>query len=379
MSIYLDNNATTPLAPEVIEAMYDVLLNHYGNPASNTHPQGWYAQELVQIAREHVAKLIGAKPDEIVFTSGATESNNLAIKGAAYALGVSDANILSCQSEHRSVLDPLIELEQQGATVKLLAVDDKGEIKGLDHTAPKGDKFSLVSLMLANNEIGTIHPIEQLKARYPATMFHSDATQALGKLAIDVDNLGVDLLSLSAHKAYGPKGVGALYIRKKNPRLAVAPLIHGGGHEEGMRSGTLNVAGIVGFGEACRIAHERIASEPMRLKKLTETLLNELQRKISGIWLNGPNTNRLPGNLNIAIDNVSATRLIGKVNTKLAISSSSACSSSSSKPSHVLASLGLPRSRQINSIRLGVGRYTTEEELHIAVEILAKAITDLRN
>ncbi len=380
MTIYLDNNATTCIAPSVVEVMHAVLRDHYGNPASNTHPQGWHAQEIVEIAREHVAALIGATPGEIIFTSGATESNNLAIKGIAFTRGLEETKILSCCTEHRSVLDPIVSLERSGAQSSLLEVNSRGEIdreEFKDRVASLGP--TLISLMLANNEIGTVHPIATLSRDREGAFFHCDATQALGKIPVNVDELGVDMLSISAHKVYGPKGVGALYVRKKNLRMPLTPLIDGGGHEEGLRSGTLNVPGIVGFGEACRLALSHINSEGEQLRKRAQLLLELLQSRIPGIHINGPESGRLPGNLNIAIDRVSANRLIGKINTKLSISSSSACSSASPEPSHVLSSLGFARSRQVNSIRLGVGRFTSEEELIKAAEILAKAVADIRD
>ena len=383
--IYLDNNATTPLDPRVLEAMLPVFREHFGNPASQTHSYGWYADELVEIAREQVASLIGAQTEEIVFTSGATESNNLAIQGVARAnmqgrADLSQCSFISVATEHRAILDPLEHLAKQGASVLILDVDSEGNLDSDSYHNATDHKTCLSTVMLANNEIGVIHDVATLATfkRKDTHFFHCDATQAAGKIPVDVAQLGVDLLSLSAHKLYGPKGVGALYIRRGISTESLSALQLGGNHEQGFRSGTLNVAGIVGFGKACELAQNELDADSTKMDLLAKQLLQQISNKVSGIELNGNTRNRIPGNLNIAIEGTDSVRLIGLLQTKLALSASSACQSASKIPSHVLAALGLPIQRQRSSIRIGIGRFTTEEEVECAGEILVGAIEKIR-
>ncbi len=372
LPVYLDNNATTPLDPLVLEEMLPALREHFGNPASSTYRQGWFAEELVNIAREKVASVINATPEEIIFTSGATESNNLVIKGA------NAKHIVSVVTEHKAILDPLATLL---VPTTLLKVNSDGLITPEQLQDALTPETTLVSIMLANNEIGVIHPIKELtkivKSYNSEILIHTDATQALGKIPLDVNELGIDLLSLSSHKAYGPKGIGALYIKKKPSRIKLTPLLHGGGHEEGYRSGTLNVPAIIGFGKACEIITNNLASDVERITKLTEQILTQLEHEIEGISLNGSKVHRIPGNINLLIPGVSNAELVGAVNSKVAFSISSACTSRSKKPSHVLESLDLSDEEQYQSIRLGIGRFTTEEEIEFATNSLVSAIRKL--
>lgn len=382
--IYLDNNATTSVAPEVLEAMLPAFTQHFGNPASKTHSFGWYAEELVEIAREQVADLIGATRDEIVFTSGATESDNLAIKGVAFAqrdeLKERPFHLLCVKTEHRAVLDPIQELSNFGFQGEFLDVNSEGELSPEIFEKALLPQTLLASVMLANNEIGVVHDIQGLTeiTKNRNILFHCDATQALGKIPVNVKELGVDLLSLSAHKLYGPKGVGALYVRRASPKLVLEPLFHGGGHEQGLRSGTLNVPAIVGLGKACSIAKERLEEDRKLLASLTEMLLVGLQAKLSGVLINGPLKNRLPGNLNLALEGIDNVSLVGAISPKLALSVSSACTSQMRKASHVLQALGFEESRWHSSIRIGLGRFTTEEEVNFAIDVLVEAVNKLR-
>jgi len=380
--VYLDNNATTPLDPRVLQEMIPVLESHFGNPASTTHAFGWHASELVKIARERVAALIGCSAEEIVFTSGATESINLALFGVAQSLksraGTAPAKIrfVSAATEHRATLDPLEEIGRDGADVEILPVDADGSLSDAAIADACKNGASLLSLMLANNEIGTIHPIADFSkiAAAKNVLVHCDAAQAAGKIRLDVDALGADLLSLSAHKMYGPKGVGALYVRKSRRHL-LEPLHFGGGHEGGLRSGTLNVAGIVAMGKAAEIAAAELKEDSMRLRELASVFLGQLSAALGPIALNGPRLeDRLPGNLNLRFEGVDNARLIGLVQNKLAISLSSACQSASAIPSHVLRAIGLTPAQQRASIRVGIGRMNTPEEIARAANILIDAV-----
>lgn len=354
--IYLDNNATTPLDPRVIEEMLPVLTTHFGNPSSKTHAYGWYTEELVKIARERIANAINADPDEIIFTSCATESINLALKGTA-AKVISKKTILSSPLEHSASLDTLSELEKQGFKIKL-----QTEVVSVS------DDTFLLNFMLANNEIGSINDISKIR-KLSKAMLHVDASQALSKISVDVKELGADLVSFNSHKIYGPKGVGALYV-KKGTRIDAQ--IHGGGHENGLRSGTLNVPGIVGFGKACELAAG--ASDKKHLENLSKLFFDNLKKELPNISLNGPDLEkRLPGNLNIRIPGVRNTELIAKTNSKLAYSLSSACTSMSGKTSRILSAIGLSEEGQKESIRIGIGRFNTEEEIVEAVRILVEA------
>ncbi len=385
-AIYLDNNATTPLDPRGIDAMTEVYRTHFGNASSSSHPYGWYAAELVEIAREDVAALIGASPEEIVFTSGATEANNLALLGVARAAGSNERpELLSVVSEHDAVLDPLAALMCEGFRTTFLPIQTEGNAAGLvseeTFAHEVGEQTLLASVMLANNEIGVLQDVRALAklAHNHGALFHTDATQAVGKIPVSVDELDVDLLSCTAHKMYGPKGVGALYIRRGKRRPNLTPLVFGGGHEKGLRSGTLNVPGIVGFGVACRIAREQVADDVQRIESLASELLTALQNSVEGVTLNGCRAPRLPGNLNLLIAGIDTTRLLGLTNTKLAYSTTAACQSDSVSPSHVLAALGLSVAEQRSSIRLGIGRFNTKSDIEQATQILSEAIYKLRS
>lgn len=380
LPIYLDNNATTPTDPEVIERMGYVMKHHYGNPASSTHAYGWQAEELVRIARKQIADLINAKPEEIIWTSGATESNNLALKGLAdcYQTETENRRFVSVKTEHKSVLEPLEYLTSQDVEVSLLDVTNDGIATESSLSTILEKPALCVSIMLANNEIGVIQDIAKLSKVefHKRKFFHCDASQALGKIHVDVQHLNVDIMSFSAHKMYGPKGIGALYIRQKNPKISLVPLLHGGGHERGFRSGTLNLPAIVGFGHACKLAAERIEKDQQYIFNLTNLFLDSLKEKVKSLKINGSLENRIPGNLNICFSSIQSSILIGKVCTKLALSNSSACQSSSSNPSHVLSALGLNLEEQHNSIRIGIGRFNTKEEVLIAANVISSVLND---
>lgn len=382
--IYLDNNATTPVDPRVVQAMIPVLTEHFGNPASATHSYGWYAAELVEIAREQVAKLIGAKPSEIIFTSGATESNNLAIIGCTRMLAQGSRpqhHIISAATEHRSVLDTVRELNKDWFAVDLLGVDSTGMIPPQALSQSLRSETGLITIMLANNEIGVVQDLCSLTtvSQQQGILFHTDATQALGKMPVSVDQLGVDLLSLSAHKFYGPKGVGALYLREGSAARRLVPLFLGGGHEFGLRSGTLNVAGIVGLGKACEIAYQELDQVRNKLELLTGLFMEQLTAQVDGVLVNGPTQERLPGNINISVEGIDSSALIGALSSTVALSAGSACTSRSKTPSYVLAALGHDNKRQRSSIRVGVGRFNTEEEMVSAATIIARATKKLRS
>ena len=379
--IYLDNNATTRLDPRVLEEMLPVLKDHYGNASSSTHSFGWYAEELVQIAREKIAASINASSEEIIFTSGATESNNIVLKGAAKLLSRIErrqAKMLSIGTEHKSILEPLADLDEDGVDVSLLLTKKDGTICKEAFSEKLSEETDLISIMLANNEIGVIHDIASLvkiaREAAPNAFFHCDASQALGKIAIDVEELDIDFLSLSAHKLYGPKGVGALYLNKLLA-MRPEPLLHGGGQEEGLRAGTLNVPAVVGFGKACEIVVQELDKDREHISGLTNTLREQLEKQIPALIVNGSLENRIPGNLNFAIPGIDANELSAKLSAKLAISTSSACSSANKTPSHVLAALGLPPELQKASLRIGIGRFNTAEEIDYAVETLARFLS----
>ena len=381
--LYLDYNASTPLDPLVAEQMRATFFTHFGNPASKTHSFGVYAEELVNLAREEVAEVIGATPEEIIFTSGATESNNLALLGivrAAFRRGLKQAHIISVKSEHPSVLEPLEQLEMEGARISLLEVDSKGIVAPESLEDALCSDTILVSIMLANNEIGVIHDIESLSKLCKAKdiPFHCDATQAIGKISVNVKKLDLDFLSLSAHKVYGPKGVGALFVRKKIPKVPLEPLFFGGGHEAGMRAGTLNVPGIVGIGKSCSLARQRLDETRKHLEASSKLMLDTLSDRLNDLTLNGPERNRLPGNLNLRFEKVPSSRLLSKIRSKLAISVSSACASQEGKGSHVLRAIGLEQEQRDSSIRIGIGRSTTKEEVLFACETLIEAVNSIR-
>ena len=381
--IYLDNNSTTALDPRVLTAMLPTFTEHYGNPASSTHSYGWYAEELVKIAREQVAALIGAHAEEIVFTSGATEANALAIAGHIKALRrrAAKLRIVSVTTEHRAVLDLLEDLAKDGVEIELVPVGLDGRVDPEQVKAALTPGTSLLSVMMANNEIGAVPDLAAIGkiAAEARVIFHTDATQAAGKIAIEVGALGVDLLSLSAHKLYGPKGVGALWIRRRSPKLPLQPLQLGGGQERGLRGGTLNVPSIVGFGQAAALACAERASESARLNELTSRFLQLLTAQQLEFSVNGHREGRLPGNLNIAFAGVTSARLIGALNAKIAFSATSACSSRRAEPSHVLRALGIDDERLRESVRFGFGRFTTGEEIEEAAALIANAVLSLRS
>ncbi len=376
--IYLDHHATTPCDPRVVEAMRPWWTDEFGNAASKTHAFGWRADEAVEGARQRVADLIGADPRELVFTSGATESNNLAIFGLARARRERGRHVVTVQTEHRAVLDPCRALEKEGFRVTYLPVD-RGGLVDLDRLASSlDDEAVLLSVMHANNEIGVIQPLEEIGviARSRGIPLHSDAAQSAGKLALDVCELGVDALSLSAHKLYGPMGVGALWLRR-GAGLRLEPILHGGGHERGLRSGTLPVPLCVGFGRACELASELREEEARRLARLTESLWKRLTTELGGVELNGDALRRLPGNLNVTFLGVEGEALMLAL-PDLAVSSGSACTSAIREPSHVLRALGLDERRALSSVRFGLGRSTTQEQVDAAAELLIEQARRLR-
>lgn len=379
LPVYMDNHATTRTDPRVVEAMLPFFTEKYGNPASRTHVFGWEAEEAVKQARQAVAALIGAGPREIIFTSGATESNNLALKGVAWAYRERGNHIVSVVTEHPSVLDPLKRLQHEGFRVTLLPVDRDGLISSDQIADALTPQTILVSVMAANNEIGVLQPLEAIGkvCKERGVLFHTDATQAVGKIPLDVEALGVDLLSLSAHKFYGPKGVGALYVRKRNPYVRLMPLLDGGGHEQGLRSGTLPTPLIVGLGRACEIAQAEMHDEAERVRSLRDRLWQGLSSRLDEVILNGHPIRRLTGNLNVSFRYIRADALLVSVRN-LAVSSGSACTSAEVRPSHVLLALGLEEDLAHASVRFGIGRFNTEEEVDWAIEYVAEAVTKLR-
>lgn len=378
--IYLDNHATTPVDPRVLAAMLPYFTEQFGNASSKNHPFGWEAEAAVDSAREQVAKLIGAgSAREIVFTSGATESDNLAIKGVAQAYRERGNHIVTCATEHKAVLDSCKALEKQGFKVTYLRVQTNGllDLQRLEESLT--DETILVSIMAANNEIGTIQPVEEIGrlTRKKGILFHTDATQAVGKIPINVDKMAIDLLSLTAHKIYGPKGVGALYVRGEKPRVKVMPMLDGGGHERGMRSGTLNVPGIVGLGIACELGQKEMGGEAERLMGLRERLRTGLVQQLEDVYINGDPGRRLPGNLNMSFAYIDGESLMMGLK-EIAVSTGSACTSASLEPSHVLKALGLDDSLAHASIRFGVGRFNTAEEIEYTIGRVAEEVHRLR-
>ncbi|MCC7429256.1 IscS subfamily cysteine desulfurase [bacterium] len=379
LPIYLDNNSTTPMDERVFEAMKPYFLEVFGNAASRNHSFGWEAEEAVEKARKQVADLIGASEKEIIFTSGATESNNIAIKGAAEIYEQKGNHIITCSIEHKAVIDPCKKLEKHGFEVTFLNPDKYGMVSAEQVEKAITDKTILVSLMMGNNEIGTINPVKEIGAvcRKRNVVFHTDATQCVGKIPVDVDGMNIDVMSVSGHKIYGPKGIGALYVRRKNPRVKLAGVIDGGGHERGMRSGTLNVPGIVGLGKACEIAGKEMEQETKRINYLRDKLKNKIFSSIDEVYLNGHPTQRLPGNLNISFAYVEGEGLMMAMKD-LAVSSGSACTSASLEPSYVLKGLGIGDELAHSSIRFGIGRFNTEEEIDFAGEQIINAVNHLR-
>jgi cysteine desulfurase len=377
--IYLDYSATTPVDPRVAAKMIPFLTEHYGNPASRSHPFGWTAEKAVENAREEVAKLVGADPREIVWTSGATESNNLAIKGAAnFYASTKGKHIITIATEHKAVIDPIRELERQGFEATFIEPEPDGLVSLEKFKAAIRPDTVLASVMLVNNEIGVIQDIESIGkiCRENNIIFHIDAAQATGKVKIDLENLPVDLMSFSAHKTYGPKGIGALYVRRK-PRIRIEAQMHGGGHERGMRSGTLATHQIVGMGEAFRIAREEMATENERIRMLRDRLLIGLQN-IEETYVNGDLEHRVPHNLNISFNYVEGESLIMAIKD-IAVSSGSACTSASLEPSYVLRALGRSDELAHSSIRFSIGRFTTEADVDYTIELLKNKVAKLRD
>lgn len=376
--VYLDYHATTPVDPRVVAAMLPFFTESFGNAASRQHRYGWVAQEAVDRARAEVAALIGADAREIVFTSGATEANNLALKGLVEAAPPGRRHIVTVATEHKSVLDVCRRLEARGVRTTVLAVDGLGRVD-LDALRQAVSAETLVvSVMAANNEIGVLAPLDRIAAivHEKGALLHTDAVQAAGKVPFDVAALGIDLASLSAHKLYGPKGVGALYVRRRNPRVSLAPQIDGGGHERGMRSGTLNVPGIVGFGAAARLAAAERDAESARLLALRTRLLDALRARVGDLVVNGPLDARLPGNLNVSFPGVDGESLLVGLSEDVAVSSGAACTSA--QPSHVLTALGRTTDLALASLRFGLGRWTTEADVDFAAERVGALVSRLR-
>jgi len=390
--IYMDNHATTPIDPRVLETMMPYLTTSFGNAASRNHLYGWEAEAAVDGAREKVADFLGASPKDIVFTSGATESDNLAIFGVARLYRDKGNHIVTCATEHKAVLDSCKELEREGFEVTFLAPDRFGRVEVEQVRAALREETILVSLMLANNEIGTVHPIREIAAhcRERGIFFHSDAVQGVGKVPFHVEEFQTDLVSLTAHKIYGPKGAGALYVRGKNPRVRLQPILYGGGHERGLRSGTLNVPGIVGLARACELAKLEFDAETARLRRLRNKLFEGIVSQLDEVHLNGfplPKIDpegrllepewRLPGNLNLSFGYVEGEALLTSIRD-VAVSSGAACTSASIEPSHVQKAIGVPDELAYSSVRFGLGRFNTEEEVDYTIGEVVRAVSKLR-
>ena len=379
LPIYMDNHATTPMDPRVLEEMLPYFMEKFGNAASRNHSFGWAAEEGVETARERIAKLVGATTKEIIFTSGATESDNLAIKGVAEMYREKGNHIITAVTEHKAVLDTCKRLEKYGYRVTYLPVQKDGLIDLDDLKRAMDDKTILVTIMFANNEIGVLQPVEEIGklCRERGVIFHSDATQAVGKIPVDVNKQNIDVMSISGHKMYGPKGVGALYVRRKNPRVQVSAIIDGGGHERGMRSGTLNVPGIVGLGKACAIAQEEMPKESCRMAGLRNRLRDRIMNRLDESYINGSMEHRLPGNLNISFAYVEGESLLMGIND-VAVSSGSACTSATLEPSYVLKALGTGDDLAHSSIRFGLGRFNTEAEVDYVADRVIETVERLR-
>jgi cysteine desulfurase len=379
LPIYLDNNSTTPMDPRVLEAMTPYFLKHFGNAASRNHPFGWEAEEAVDYAREQVARLIGADPKEIIFTSGATEADNLGIKGVYEMYAGKGNHIITATTEHKAVLDTCKHIEKSGGEVTYLQVQPDGLINLKELEAAIKPTTILIAIMYANNEIGTVMPIREISAiaRKHGVLLFTDATQAVGKIPVDVNKDGIDLMAFTAHKMYGPKGVGALYVRRKNPRVKVTAQMDGGGHERGMRSGTLNVPGIVGFGKACELCMLDMEEDTKRISKLRDHLEKELL-KLEEAYVNGSREHRLPHVANISFKHVEGEGLLMGFNKNIALSSGSACTSASLEPSYVLKALGLGDDLAHSSLRFGLSRFTTEEEIDYTIKAISETVLKLR-
>ena len=377
--IYLDNHSTTPMDPRVLETMLPYFTQHFGNAASRNHSFGWEAEQAVEKARKQIAELIGANPKEIIFTSGATESNNLAIKGVAEMYAEKGNHIITAATEHKAVLDTCKKLEKQGYQVTYLALREDGLIDLDKLRAAITDKTILVSIMYANNEIGVVQPVAEIGkiCKEKGVLYHTDGVQAVGKVPVDVIKDNIDLMSITAHKLYGPKGVGALYVRRKNPRVQITSQMDGGGHERGMRSGTMNVPAIAGFGKAAELCRLEMGEESKRLEFLRDKLRAKLESELDEVFINGTMEHRLPHNLNISFAYVEGESLLMGIND-IAVSSGSACTSATLEPSYVLKALGVVDDLAHTSIRFGLGRFTTEEEVDYAAVRMIDTVRKLR-
>lgn len=377
--IYLDYQATTPMDPRVFEAMKPYFLEKFGNPHSRSHAYGWEAEEAVEKAREQVAHVIGATEKEIIFTSGATESNNLALKGVMHFYGKQKPHLVTVVTEHKCVLDTARHLEQEGFKVTYLPVQKNGLVDLEELRKVVTEQTAIVSVMAVNNEIGVIQNLKEIGkiCREKGAFFHTDAAQGFGKIPLNVDEMNIDLMSISGHKIYGPKGIGALYVRRKNPRVRIEAIINGGGQERGMRSGTLPTPLIVGFGEAAEICSKEMGEENKRLHKLADYFIKEIKTAIPEVYLNGDEKQRIPGNINLSFAYIEGESMIMAIKD-LAVSSGSACTSASLEPSYVLRALGLDEEMAHTSIRFGFGRFTTQEEVDFAIETVKKHVARLR-
>jgi cysteine desulfurase len=380
LPIFMDYHSTTPVDPRVLEEMIPYFTNDFGNAASRNHAFGWKAEEAVEHSRERIASLINCDPKEIIFTSGATESNNLALKGVAEMYAEKGDHIITCVTEHKAVLDTCKRLEKAGKRVTYMPVDHYGQINLDDLRKEISDKTILISIMFANNEVGTLQRVHEIGkiAKEKGVLFHSDAVQAVGKIPVDVQAMNVDLMSLTAHKLYGPKGIGALYVRKKGPRVRLVAQMDGGGHERGMRSGTLNVPGMVGFGKACEIAQQVMPEESKRLAGLRDKLRFGIEKELDEVYLNGHPTERLPNNLNMSFAYVEGESLLMGMDD-IAVSSGSACTSATLEPSYVLKALGVGEDLAHTSIRFGLGRFNTEEEVDYVMNKVISNVKRLRD
>lgn len=380
LPIYLDNNSTTPVDPRVFDEMRPFFIDQFGNAASKQHSFGWIAESAVDKARQRAASLLNVEPKEIIFTSGATESNNIVIKGIAEAYLSKGNHIITSSIEHPSVLESCRSLEKRGFEITYLSVDKYGLIDLQELSDTITQKSILVSIMSSNNEIGTIQPVDEITkiCNEKNVLFHTDAAQSVGKVPFDVQRLGLDLASVSAHKMYGPKGAGALFLKKRKPKIEIVPIINGGGHEQGLRSGTLNVPSVVGLGKACEIAQLEMKDEAQKTRELRDKFLSNLIKEFRDIKLNGHQQKRLPGNLNIRFEDISSDLLFAEIKD-VAFSSGSACSTSKAEPSHVLREIGLNENEIRNSIRLGIGRFNTDEEIDYVSNKFINVIKKLKS
>lgn len=379
LPIYLDNHSTTPCDPRVLEMMLPYFTEKFGNAASRNHSFGWEVEEAVEVARKQIAHLIHADAKEIIFTSGATESDNLALQGVVEMYREKGDHVITSSTEHRAVIDTAKYLEKKGIKVTFLPVDKAGMVSPDDVRNAITDKTILISIMMANNEIGTINPVAAIGkvAKEKGVLFHCDATQGVGKIPVNVQEMGIDLMSFTGHKIYGPKGVGALYVRRKAPRVRLEAMMYGGGHERGMRSGTLPVPLIVGFGKACELCEQEMATESVRMMKMRDRLQEGIMGQMDEVYLNGHPTERLPNNLNISFAYVEGEALLMGVK-EIALSSGSACTSATLEPSYVLRALGVGSDLAHSSIRFGLGRFNTDQEVEYTIDRMIKAVTHLR-